>query len=121
MCISIYQTKGDKHYQSVFKEKLGKIVQSLLSTNETAAIAKHSEQTMKVKDDFVVLEDEALTNATQLPHSLTKTQQFFHIGKPKPNGNRIYTNTRILHAVEIRDIIGDRKRELEIEGINLGL
>ena len=84
-------------------------------------IVKYSEYIIKVQDDFVVLEDESFTNAAQLSHSLTKTQQLFHWGKPKPNGSRIYTNMRILHTVEIRDIIGDLKYELEIEGINLGL
>ena len=50
-----------------------------------------------------------------------KTKYFFHRGKPKPNGSKIYTNMRILHTVEIRDIIGDLFYELETEGNNLGL
>ena len=62
------------NYQSIYKEILGKIIQSLLSTDETEAIVKHSEHVIQFQDNFVVLEDEALTNATQLPQSLTKTE-----------------------------------------------
>ena len=40
--MSIDQTKGDNNYQSVYEEKLGNIIQSLFSTDETAAIVKHS-------------------------------------------------------------------------------
>ena len=119
--VSIDQNKGDSNYQSTHKDKLGKIIQSLLSMDETAPIVKYSEHAIKVQDNLVALEDEALTNATQLSHSLTKTQQFFHRGKPKPNGSRFYTNMCIIHTVEIRDIIGDLEHKLEIEGINLGL
>ena len=72
--ISIDQTKGDKNYQSVYKEKLGTFIHSLLSMDETEAIVKCSEHVIKVQDNFVVLEDEALTNAPQLPQYLMKTQ-----------------------------------------------
>ena len=82
---------------------------------------KCSEHAIKVKDNFVLLENEALTKAVQLPQSLTKTQQFFHRGNPKSDSNRIYTNMRILHAVDGQDIIGDLKHELEVEEITLGM
>ena len=49
-----------------------KIIRSLLSAHETVAIAKCSERTIKVNDDFVALEDEALAKAVQLPQYLTK-------------------------------------------------
>ena len=100
---------------------MGKFVQSLLSTDETAAIVEHSECVIKVKNDFIVLEDEALTNATQLHQALAKTQQFFHEGKPKPNGRKICTNACALHTVEVSGITSDLKCELEVEKINLGL
>ena len=103
------------------KEKMGKIVQSLLSTDETVAIVEYSERVVKVKINFVVLEDEALTNATQLTQALAKTQQFFHEGKPKPNGRKTCTNARVLRTVEVSDIVGDLKCELEVEEINLRL
>ena len=70
---------------------------------------KYPEHTIKVKDNIVVLEDEALTKAVLLPYSLTKTQQFFHRVKPKSVENRIYTNMRILHTEDIPDIIDNLK------------
>ena len=76
---------------------------------------------VKIQENVVVLEEDSLTNATQLPRSLTKTQQCFHRGKPKPNGSKIYTNMRILHTVDIQDIIGDLRYELEVEGVTVGL
>ena len=118
MCLSIEQKKGDKTYQSAYREKLSKIIQSL---DETAAIVKCSEYAIKVKDNFVLLEDEALTKSVQLPQSLTKTQQFFHRSKPKSDGIRITTNMRVLHTVDIQDVIGNLKYELEVEEINIGL
>ena len=113
MNVSTNQNKGDNDYQSVCQERLGKIIHPLLSTDDTAAIVKCLERTIKVRDNFLVIENGALTNATHLPQSLTKTHQFFHRGKPKTNGSKIYTNMRILHTVEIRDVIGDMKHELE--------
>ena len=119
--IAIDQEKGDKNYQSAYKDKLGKIIQSLLSTDETAAIVKYSEHVVKIQENFVVLEEDSLTNATQLPHSLTKTQQYFHRGKPKPNGSKIYTNMRILYTVDIQDVICDLRYELDVERVTVGL
>ena len=121
LCIAIDQEKGDKNYQSTYKDKLGKIIQSLLSTDDTAVIVKYAEYVVKIQENFVVLEEDSLTNATQLPHSLTKTQQYFYKGKPKPNGSKIYTNMRILHTVDVQDIIGDLRYELEVEGVTVGL
>ena len=100
---------------------MGKIIQSFLSTDETAAIVKYSEYVIKVKDKIVVLEEEALTKVVQLPPSLTKTQQFFHRGKPKSDCSSICTNMRILHTVDIQDIICDLQYELEVEEITVGL
>ena len=119
--IAIDQEKGDKNYQHAYKDKLGKIIQSLLSTDETVAIVKYSEHVVKIQIFFVVLEEDSLTNATQLPHSLTKTQQCFYRGKPKPNDSKVYTNVRILHAIGIQDIVGDLRHELEVEGVTVGL
>ena len=67
LCVSIDQNKVDSNYQSTQKDKLGNFIQSLLSAGETVAIVKYSEHAIKVQDNFVVLEDESLTNATQLP------------------------------------------------------
>ena len=103
------------------QRKVRKFIQSLLSTDDTAAIVKYSEYVIKVQNNFVVLEDDALTNAAQRPQCLTKTQQFFHRGKPRSDDSRFYTNMHILHTVEIRDVIGDLKYDLEIEGSDLGL
>ena len=63
------------------------------------------------------LPEDSLTQITQLPTSLTKTQ-IFHRGRPKSTGESIYTNIRMLHTVNIQDIIGDLKHDLEVEGIN---
>ena len=116
MYIAIDQEKGNKNYQSACKDKLGKTIPSSLSTDETAAIVKHLDHAIKFQDDFVVLEEEALTNTTQLPQSLTKTQQFFHRSKPKPNGIRACASMCVLHTVEIQDIIGDLRHALKVEG-----
>ena len=121
LCLSIEQKKGNKNYQAAYKEKLVKIIRYFLSTDETAAIVKYSDHVIKVKDNFVFLEDEALTKAIQLPQSLMKTQQFFHRGKPKSDGSKIYTNMRILHKVDMLDIIVNLRYELEVEDINIGL
>ena len=70
----LYRAKERENYQSVYKEKLCNIIQSLSSTDETTAIVKHLEHVIKVKDNFVVLEDEILTKSVQLPQSLMETQ-----------------------------------------------
>ena len=73
MCLSVEWKKGGKNYQSTYKEKSGIFIQSLLPADETASIVKHSEHMIKLKDDFVALEDEALTKVAWLPQSLAKT------------------------------------------------
>ena len=59
------------------KEKSGKIIQSLLSIDDTAAIVKCSGHVIKFKENFVALIDEAVREVALLPQCLTKTQQFF--------------------------------------------
>lgn len=75
--------------QSACKEKLGKIIQSLLTADKTAAILTHTGHAFKVNDNFTVLEDKTLTIAAQFPQSLKNTQQLFCRGKPKSNGSKI--------------------------------
>ena len=77
VCLSIKQKK-DKNYQSVYKEKLVKIIQSLMPRDENITIVKNSEHMIKVQDKFIFLEDDALTKDTQLPKSLLKNMHFFH-------------------------------------------
>ena len=85
--LAIEQQKN-KNDQSVHKEKLGKIIQSLMSKDETSSIVKSSEHTVKVQGIFIVLEDDALNKAVQLPKALSKTTHFFHRGKPKNDGRK---------------------------------
>ena len=48
-------------------------MQSLITTDETAAIVKYSEYVVKVKDRFTVLEEESLIKAEKIPKSFLKT------------------------------------------------
>ena len=97
LCLSIEQKK-DNSYQVVCEEKLDKIIQSLMSTYETSAIAKQSEHTVKFQNKFTFLKDEAFNETKQLPKSHSKTMQFFHRGKPKNDNSKISTNLRDLHS-----------------------
>ena len=45
----------------------------------------------------------------------------FHKGKAKNDGSNMFTNLRITHAEDIKNIIGDLKYELDFDTINLGL
>ena len=51
---------------------MGKIIQSLMSTDETTTINKQSENMFKVQENFTVLEDNDVTKAVQIPKSLSK-------------------------------------------------
>ena len=117
----IKQEKNDWCYQSRYKLKLGKIIQSLRAADNKASIVKYAERIVKNKEDFVSLPEDSLINITQLPTTLTKTHKIIHRGRPKSTREPIYTNICILHTADIQDIIGDLKYDLEVEGINLGL
>ena len=73
--LTIDQQNG-KNYQSIYKEKVGKIIQSLMYADETAAIVKCSECVVKVNDIFAVLEDDFRTKSSQLPKHLSKNMRF---------------------------------------------
>ena len=75
--VVIEQEKNDWCYQSKYKLKLGKIIQSLHAADDKAAIVKYAEYAVKNKEDFASLLEDSLTHITQLPTSLTKTQIFF--------------------------------------------
>ena len=74
--VVIEQEKNDRHYQSKYKLKLGKIIQSLRDADDKVAIVKYAEHIVKNKEDFVSLPEDSLTHITQLPTALTKTQFF---------------------------------------------
>ena len=93
----------------------------MLSAHETAAIVKFSKRVIKVKYDFVALEDETLAKVVQLPQSLMKTQHLFRRSKLKSYSNRTCTNTCTLRAVDAQSISGDLKHELEVKEITLEL
>lgn len=84
--VVIDQDKKDLNYQFTCKEKLSKIIQSLRAADENATIVNCADYAVKIQDNCAVLAEDSLTNSTQLPHSLMKTQQFFHRGKPRPHG-----------------------------------
>ena len=49
------EQQRDKNYKTVYKKKLGRIIQSLMSADETATIVKHTEHTVKVQEFLSVL------------------------------------------------------------------
>ena len=62
LCITV-EKQIDMNYQSTCKEKLIDIAQSLALVDETTVIVKCSEHAVKVKDSFVVLEEDARAKA----------------------------------------------------------
>ena len=76
LCLMTCQQR-DANYQTVQKQKLGKIIQSLISTDETASIVKDTEHIVKVQDFFSVLERYAITKSVHLLKSLSQTMIFF--------------------------------------------
>ena len=54
-----------------------------MSTDETYIITKWSENTVKVKDSFSVLEEDALVKAEQLPKWLLKAVCFSEDANPR--------------------------------------
>ena len=93
--------------------KLGKIIQSLISADETADIVKCLEHTVKINDSIASLEDDYQTKVTQLLKYLSKTMQFFERGNPNIDGSIIYTNMHILHTEDTQIVPGDLRWELE--------
>lgn len=91
------------------------------AVDDKATIVKHAECIVRNKENFAFLSEESLTNISQLPNNLTKTQQYFYRGKPISTGEPICTNIRTSHTADIQEIIGDLKYDLEVESINLGL
>ena len=110
-----------KKYQSAYIDKLCKINQSLLHADETAATVKHLEYAIKVKDNFVALDDEDLTKLMRITQSVTRTEKFFNMDKPKIDGSMIRANACALHASCTQDAVCDLRREIEVEEIDLGL
>ena len=62
--------------QAANEDKLAKIITSLRTTDKNAAIAKHSETSIKIKDVSSVSEEEALIKAEQLPNPLIKQYNY---------------------------------------------
>ena len=48
-----------------------------MSKDETAAIVKHIEHTAKIKENFSVLEDDAITKAVQISNHYRKLCNYF--------------------------------------------
>ena len=92
-----------------------------MSTDKTAAIAKHSEHVVKVQKIFTNLEDDALTKELQLPKSLSKTMYFFHRVKRKNYVSRVHNNVHIIQSDDMQSIVNKLRHELEVEEIILGL
>ena len=80
LCVMIDQ-KIDKNYQTVYREKLGKTIQSLISTDEIITMFKYTEHVVKVQEKISILEDDALTKAVQLLKSLFQTMKLFYCNK----------------------------------------
>ena len=62
--VVIEQEKNDWYYQSKYKLKLGKIIQSQRAADNKAAIVKHIEHIFKNKEDFASLPEDSLTCIT---------------------------------------------------------
>ena len=60
----------DKNYQLVYK-KLGKVIQSLISKDETTFILKYLENMVKDQENVTTLKDDTLIKAVQLPNLLS--------------------------------------------------
>ena len=93
-----------------------------MTKDETSAILKHSEHIEKFQDQSVVLEDELITKAENIPQDLSKNMQFFHKGKSGNDGSKIHTNICAMYSEDTITIRDDLNHELEEEeDITLGL